>query len=47
MRQLTILCRLLMVIGKSGCETIEGLGKDLQYAGEALEKNLKIISNEI
>jgi predicted small secreted protein len=36
-----------MVIGMSGCKTIKGLGKDLQNAGEALEKNLKIISNEI
>ncbi len=38
MRQVLILCSLLMVIGLSGCETIKGLGKDLQNAGEALEK---------
>ena len=38
MKQVLILCSLLMVIGLSGCETIKGLGKDLQNAGDALEK---------
>ena len=38
MRTVLMLCALLMVIGLSGCETIKGLGKDLQNAGEALEK---------
>ncbi len=31
----------LMVIGLSSCETIKGLGKDIQNAGEAIEKSLK------
>jgi len=38
MRIVLILCSLLMVIGLSSCETIKGLGKDIQNAGEAIEK---------
>ena len=38
MRTILMFCALLMVIGLSSCETIKGLGKDLQNAGEAIEK---------
>ena len=38
MRTVLILCSLIMVVGLSGCETVKGFGKDLQNAGEALEK---------
>jgi entericidin B len=38
MRIVLMLCSLLLVIGLSGCETIKGLGKDIQNAGEAIEK---------
>jgi entericidin B len=41
MRIVLMLCSLLLVIGLSGCETIKGLGKDIQNAGEAIEKSLK------
>lgn len=38
MRVILLLCSLLMVIGLSSCETVKGLGKDLQNAGKAIEK---------
>ena len=38
MKTVLMLCSLLMVIGLSGCETVKGFGKDLQNAGEAIEK---------
>ena len=38
MRVVLVLCSLLMVIGRSSCETIKGLGRDIQNAGEAIEK---------
>ena len=41
MRVVLVLCSLLMVIGLSSWETIKGLGKDIQNAGEEIEKSLK------
>lgn len=31
----------MMFIGLSGCETIQGIGKDLQNIGKSLEKKSK------
>jgi predicted small secreted protein len=41
MEKLTIVLILGVALMLSGCETMEGLGKDIQSAGEALEKKAK------
>ncbi len=41
MRLFLIVFSLMMFIGLSGCETIQGMGKDLQNIGKSLEKKSK------
>ena len=36
-----VLIAMLMALTVSGCETMQGLGKDLQNFGDQLEKNAK------
>ncbi len=36
-----ILFSLMKFVGLSGCETIQGMGKDLQNIGKSLEKKSK------
>ena len=38
MRKLTVFLAMGLMLALSGCETMKGLGKDIQKAGEALEK---------
>ena len=37
MKPFLLLTVLLMLLGLTGCETMEGLGKDIQSLGEAIE----------
>ncbi len=39
--KLLVLITMLMALTVSGCETMQGLGKDLQNLGDQLEKNAK------
>ncbi len=39
--KLLVLIAMLMALTVSGCETMQGLGKDLQNLGDQLEKNAK------
>jgi entericidin B len=41
MRMLTVMVALTIVFGLSACHTIQGVGKDVQSGGEALEKTGK------
>jgi entericidin B len=41
MRYIIALFSLLGVIGLSACNTVEGLGQDIQKGGEAIEKAAK------
>jgi entericidin B len=41
MRTLTIMLALIAAFGLSACHTIQGVGKDVQSGGEALEKSAK------
>jgi entericidin B len=41
MRVLTVMVSLIAVFGLSACHTMQGLGKDVQSGGEALEKQAK------
>jgi predicted small secreted protein len=38
MKQIVMILMLGLVFTLTGCETMKGVGKDLQKAGEALEK---------
>ncbi len=38
MKKITIIVLLGLTIGLAGCETMKGLGADIQTAGQALEK---------
>ncbi len=38
MKKLTVILAMGLMLTLSGCETMKGLGKDIQKAGEALEK---------
>ncbi|HUV20344.1 MAG TPA: entericidin A/B family lipoprotein [Gammaproteobacteria bacterium] len=38
MRAFLLLTMVLMILGLSGCETMEGLGKDVKSLGESIEK---------
>ncbi len=38
MKPFLILTVVLMIFGSSGCETIEGLGKDVRKLGDSIEK---------
>jgi predicted small secreted protein len=38
MKKIAILCVLGLMISLVGCETMKGLGQDVQKAGKALEK---------
>jgi len=40
-RLMITLAALLAVLGLSGCNTIEGLGKDISKAGDAIENTAK------
>jgi len=35
---LALLLALLAILGLSGCETIKGAGKDIEKAGEAIQR---------
>jgi len=37
----TTLLSLVSLLGLSGCSTVEGVGKDIQKGGEAIEKTAK------
>lgn len=37
-RMITVVLTLAMIIGLAGCNTVEGLGKDIKKGGEAIEK---------
>ena len=37
MKKILVLIAMLMAISLSGCETMEGLGRDLQNLGDAIE----------
>ncbi|WP_369831626.1 entericidin A/B family lipoprotein [Nitrosovibrio sp. Nv4] len=41
MRMLTITIAFIAAFGLSACNTMQGLGKDVQSGGEALEKQAK------
>ena len=41
MRMLTVMVALIAAFGLSACNTMQGLGKDVQSGGEALEKQAK------
>lgn len=41
MRMLTVMVALITAFGLSACHTIQGVGKDVQSGGEALEKSGK------
>ena len=41
MRKLTMLLLPLLLVALSGCETIKGMGRDIQHAGEALEDSVR------
>jgi entericidin B len=41
MRMLTVMVALVAAFGLSACHTMQGLGKDVQSGGEALEKQAK------
>lgn len=38
---LTVMAALIAAFGLSACHTIQGVGKDVQSGGEALEKSAK------
>ncbi len=38
MKKLSLVLAMMFMLGLSGCETMQGVGKDIQKAGEALEK---------
>jgi entericidin B len=41
MRMLTVMVALVAAFGLSACNTMQGLGKDVQGGGEALERQAK------
>ncbi|MDH5535301.1 MAG: entericidin A/B family lipoprotein [Betaproteobacteria bacterium] len=41
MKRYALLMFALWVVALAGCNTMEGLGKDIQKAGETLEKKAK------
>lgn len=36
-----LVCALLLLFSLSGCNTIDGVGKDIEKAGEAVQKSTK------
>lgn len=38
MKIILIACSFVVLLGLSGCETMQGIGKDLQSAGTAIQK---------
>ncbi len=38
MKKLSLVLAIMFMLGLTGCETMQGVGKDIQKAGEALEK---------
>jgi len=38
MKQIAILVLMVWAIALAGCETMKGLGKDMEKAGEAIQK---------
>ncbi len=41
MRMFSMMVALIAVFGLSACHTMQGVGKDLQSGGEAIEKQAK------
>lgn len=41
MKQFSVLLIVVWAISLAGCNTVEGLGKDIQKGGEKLEKSAK------
>lgn len=41
MKRLAVLALALLVVALAGCNTVEGLGKDIQKGGEKIEKSAK------
>ncbi len=41
MKSLTITILILLSLGLAGCETMEGLGEDIENLGEAIQKKSK------
>ena len=41
MRALKLLCAASVLLALGACNTIEGIGKDIQRGGEAIEKSAK------
>ncbi|MEQ1667191.1 MAG: entericidin A/B family lipoprotein [Sulfuriferula sp.] len=41
MRKLTLLATVLMLLNLSACNTMHGLGQDVEKAGEAIQKGAK------
>lgn len=40
-RRMSLLVCLCLLVGLSGCETIKGAGKDIEKAGEAIQRAAK------
>ncbi|MDJ0880356.1 MAG: entericidin A/B family lipoprotein [Gammaproteobacteria bacterium] len=38
MKKLSLVLAIMFMLGLTGCETMQGVGKDIQKAGKALEK---------
>ncbi|SFW26277.1 entericidin A/B family lipoprotein [Nitrosovibrio sp. Nv17] len=41
MKTLSMMCALIAVLGLSACNTMQGVGKDIQKGGAAVEKSAK------
>lgn len=41
MKMLSIMITLIAAFGLSACNTLQGMGKDIQKGGEAVEKSAK------
>jgi entericidin A len=46
MKPFLLLTVILAVFGVSGCETMEGFGKDMQKLGDSIEKSASDDDNE-
>lgn len=38
---------ILVVIGAAGCNTVRGMGKDIQHGGEAVEETAEEVEEEL
>ncbi len=41
MKRLAVLALALFIVALAGCNTVEGLGKDIKKGGEKIEKSAK------